>query len=142
MTATEPIPAPDLIRSSIQYAVKRGIADAIISTFGLTGTDEEIDQARVGIMLWAGTIAPHVAEWVEAAVQRAVLVDAVIDTLAGEDMPAAVAMRKALADMVTGEVGRGELADRIERASAALVASLREQPPDPPAEPVTVDGDE
>jgi hypothetical protein len=131
----------DLIRSAIQYAIKRGIADSIINTFGLTGTDEEIDQARIGLMLWAGKIAPRVAEWVEAAVQRAVLVDAVIDLLAGEDgqVDHAVAMRKALADMVTGEIGRGEMADRIERASAALVASLREHP-DPPAEPVTVDG--
>jgi hypothetical protein len=137
--------AADLIRSSIQYAIKRGIAECVISTFGLTGTDEEIDQARVGIMLWSGQIAPRVAEWVEEALRRAVELDTVIDTLVGDAMPAgstettpgqithAVAIRKALAEMVTGDVGRGESANRIERVSAALVASLRE-PPDPPAE--------
>jgi hypothetical protein len=48
-----------------------------------------------------------------------------------EQIHNAVAMRQALADVVTGSTGRGHLADRIERVGATLVASLREHPPDP-----------
>jgi hypothetical protein len=67
------------------------------------------------------------------------LLDTVIDTLAREATPAesteatpeqinhAMAMRLALADVINGSTGSGQLANRIERVSAELVASLREQ---------------
>jgi hypothetical protein len=55
----------------IQYAIQHGIADYIVSNYLSARSDEDIDCARHTITHYAGLAAPHVAQFVENALQRA-----------------------------------------------------------------------
>lgn len=140
----------------VQCAVQRGIVEYILNTFPLVDSDEELDQARTALMDWARQASPYIAACVEQDLRRVaeqrgaaigVLGEMVVDDLLREGMPLAEetprqestvettheqvdlakAMNRAVADMLTEDIERGGLADRIERVAAELVASLRAQ---------------
>ena len=154
---TTPPPALGVVRTAIvECAVQRGIAEYILTTFPLDGSDEVLDQARTALQQWAQAASPHIVACVEqdlrrAAVQRAAdigdLLDMVSDTLEWGFMPLAEqtprqestvattpeqvdlakAMNRVLADMLTEDSDRPVVADRIEQVAAELVVSLRAQ---------------